>query len=135
MGVRVVDRRGMRREADDALKLVRINMPPSRVGVRQLSGGQRQAVAIARAMHFGARVVLLDEPTAALGPRETAAFLRIIRDMADRGETVVMVGHNLPQMLELADHMLVMRAGRVVATLKPGDTSLRELTDFMVGSA
>ena len=110
-------------------------MPPSRVGVKQLSGGQRQAVALARAIYFGARVVLLDEPTAALGPRETAAFLRIIRDTADHGETVVVVGHNLPQMLELADHMLVMRAGRVVAAINPKETSLRELTDFMVGSA
>ena len=100
-----------------------------------MSGGQRQAVAIARAMHFGARVVLLDEPTAALGPRETAAFLRIIRDMADSKATVVMVGHNLPQMLELADHLLVMRAGSVVATLSPRETSLRELTEFMVGSS
>lgn len=134
LGARVVDRRRMRQEAEQALKSVRISMPSARVGVKQLSGGQRQAVAIARAMHFGARVVLLDEPTAALGPRETAAFLRIIRDMADRGETVVMVGHNLPQMLELADHMFVMRAGTVVARLKPSDTSLRELTEFMVGS-
>jgi ABC-type sugar transport system ATPase subunit len=135
LGVPVVDRRTMRKEADETLKLLRINMPPSRVGVKQLSGGQRQAVALARAMHFGARVVLLDEPTAALGPRETAAFLRIIRDTADHGETVVMVGHNLPQVLELADHLVVMRAGRVVASLSPKETSLRELTDFMVGSA
>lgn len=135
LGLRFLDRRAMRREADLALSRVRINMPHSRVGVKQLSGGQRQAVAIARAMHFGARVVLLDEPTAALGPRETAAFLGIIRDMADRGETVVMVGHNLPQMIDLADHLLVMRAGKVVATLKPAETTLRELTDFMVGSA
>jgi ABC-type sugar transport system ATPase subunit len=135
LGLRVIDRRAMRREADLALSRVRIDMPSSRLGVRQLSGGQRQAVAIARAMHFGARVVLLDEPTAALGPRETAAFMSIIRDMADREETVVMVGHNLPQMLELADHLLVMRAGMVVATLEPQQTTLRELTDFMVGSA
>lgn len=134
-GLRMVDRRSMRRHSDDALKLLRINMPPSRVGVKELSGGQRQAVALARAMYFGARVVLLDEPTASLGPRETAAFLRIIRDTADHGETVVMVGHNLPQMLELADHLLVMRAGKVVAAFRPQDTSLRELTDFMVGSA
>ena len=135
LGVRVVDRRAMRKDADKALKLLRISMPPSRVGVKQLSGGQRQAVALARAIYFGARVVLLDEPTAALGPRETAAFLRIIRDTADHGETVVVVGHNLPQMLELADHLLVMRAGKVVAAINPKDTSLRELTDFMVGSA
>lgn len=135
LGARIVDRRSMRQEADQALTAVRISMPPSRVGVKQLSGGQRQAVAIARAMHFGARVVLLDEPTAALGPRETAAFLRIIRDMADSKATVVMVGHNLPQMLELADYLLVMRAGSVVATLSPRETSLRELTEFMVGSS
>ena len=135
LGVHVVDRRAMRKDADEALKLLRISMPTSRVGVRQLSGGQRQAVALARAMYFGARVVLLDEPTASLGPKETAAFLRIIRDTADHGETVVVVGHNLPQMLELADHLLVMRAGRIVAEFNPKDTSLRELTDFMVGSA
>ncbi|MGD0743140.1 MAG: ATP-binding cassette domain-containing protein [Acidimicrobiales bacterium] len=135
LGVRVVDRRAMRKDADEALKLLRIVMPSSRVGVKQLSGGQRQAVALARAIYFGARVVLLDEPTASLGPRETASFLRIIRDTADHGETVVVVGHNLPQMLELADHLLVMRAGRIVASFKPKETSLKELTEFMVGSA
>lgn len=133
-GAKVVDRRRMRQDADAALKKVRIRMPSSKVGVRQLSGGQRQAVAIARAMFFGARVILLDEPTAALGPKETAAVLRIVRDMADSGETVVMVGHNLPQMLELADSLIVMRAGRIVATPDPKHTTLRELTDFMVGS-
>jgi len=135
LGVRVVDRRRMRHDADEVLRTVRISMPPSQAGVRQLSGGQRQAVAIARALHFKARVLLLDEPTAALGPRETAAFLSLIREVADRGETVVMVGHNLPQMLELADHLLVMRAGQVRATLKPSETSLRDLAELMVGSA
>jgi fructose transport system ATP-binding protein len=134
LGIPMVERRRMRQESQQALQQVRIAMPPPRTGVKQLSGGQRQAVAIARALHFGARVVLLDEPTAALGPRETAAFLRIIRDTADRGETVVMVGHNLPQMLDLADHLLVMRAGKVVATLRPKETSLRDLTELMVGS-
>jgi ABC-type sugar transport system ATPase subunit len=135
LGIRIVDRRRMRQEADQVLSTVRIDMPPSRTGVKQLSGGQRQAVAIARALHFKARVVLLDEPTAALGPRETAAFLGLIREVADRGETVVMVGHNLPQMLDLADHLLVMRAGQVRATLNPKDTTLRDLAELMVGSA
>ena len=135
LGVRMVDRYRMRQDADQVLSTVRIQMPSSRAGVRQLSGGQRQAVAIARALHFKARVLLLDEPTAALGPRETAAFLGLIREVADRGETVVMVGHNLPQMLELADHLLVMRAGQVRATLNPAETSLRDLAELMVGSA
>jgi len=134
-GIRVVDRRRMRQEADQVLSTVRIRMPSSRAGVRQLSGGQRQAVAIARALHFKARVLLLDEPTAALGPRETAAFLSLIREVADRGETVVMIGHNLPQMLELADHLLVMRARQIRATLNPRETTLRELAELMVGSA
>ena len=80
LGVSMVDRRSMRKDADEALKLLRIGMPSSRVGVKQLSGGQRQAVALARAIYFGARVVLLDEPTAALHRAETASFLRIIRD-------------------------------------------------------
>lgn len=135
LGVRIVNRHRMRQEADQVLGAVRIRMPSSRAGVRQLSGGQRQAVAIARALHFNARVLLLDEPTAALGPRETAAFLGLIREVADSGETVVMVGHNLPQMLELADHLLVMRAGRVRATLNPRQTTLRDLAELMVGSA
>jgi ABC-type sugar transport system ATPase subunit len=134
LGMHLLDRRSMRQEAEEALGRVRISMPAPRTGVRQLSGGQRQAVAIARAMHFGARVVLLDEPTAALGPRETAAVLRIVRDAASSGETVVMVGHNLPQMLDLADHLLVMRAGQVVSQLDPKETSLRDLTELMVGS-
>lgn len=134
LGARIVDRRQMHQEADRALQRVRIKMPSSKVGVKQLSGGQRQAVAITRAMFFGARVILLDEPTAALGPKETDAVMRIVRDMADSGETVVMVGHNLPQMLELADSLIVMRAGRIVATPDPKHTTLRELTDFMVGS-
>jgi ABC-type sugar transport system ATPase subunit len=95
----------------------------------------RQAVAIARALHFKARVLLLDEPAAALGARETAAFLGLIREVADRGETVVMVGHNPPRILELSDPLLVMRAGRVRAILNPKETTLRDFAELMVGSA
>ena len=74
LGVSMVDRRSMRKDADEALKLLRIGMPSSRVGVKQLSGGQRQAVALARAIYFGARVVLLDEPTAALARAKLLLF-------------------------------------------------------------
>lgn len=131
--VRVVDRRAMQRVAQKALDEIRVRMPPAHTGVRQLSGGQRQAVAVARAMHFGARVLLLDEPTAALGPRETAAFMEVIRHAVAGGRTVVMVGHNLPQVLEVADRIIAMRAGKVVGRFLPAETSLRELLEFMVG--
>ena len=130
----MVDRRTMRKNVDDALKLLRISMPPSRVGVKQLSGGQRQAVALCSGYLLRGTSGAPRRANSRPRPRETAAFLRIIRDTADHGETVVVVGHNLPQMLELADHLLVMRAGRVVAAINPKETSLRELTDFMVGS-
>lgn len=132
-GLRVVDRRKMEGIAQAALDEIHIRMPSAQTGVKQLSGGQRQAVAVARAMHFGARVLLLDEPTAALGPRETAAFMEVIRHAVAGRRTVVMVGHNLPQVLEVADRIIVMRAGKVVGRFLPSETSLRELTEFMVG--
>lgn len=131
--LKIIDRRAMEAEADRALAEVKVGMPGSREGVRSLSGGQRQAVAVVRALRFGASVVLLDEPTAALGPKETAAFLEVIRFAVEQGRTVVMVGHNLPQVLEISDEIVVMRAGKVVMQCRPKETSLRELTEFMVG--
>ena len=133
-GLRLVDGGNMHQAADEALGKVRIAMRPSRTRARQLSGRQHQAVARARALRFGPRVVLSDEPTAALEPRETPAALGVLRDMADRGETVVLIGHKLPQMLELADNLLAMRAGRVVAACDPRATTSRDVTEFMVGS-
>ncbi|MHB1499644.1 MAG: ATP-binding cassette domain-containing protein [Candidatus Dormibacteria bacterium] len=135
LGVRVLDRRAMMAVARAALGEIRISMPDPGAAVRTLSGGQRQSVAVARALHFGARVLLLDEPTAALGPRETAAFFDILRAAVAQDGTVVMVGHNLPQVLQMASRIIVMRAGQVVARFRPEETSVEKLTGFMVGSA
>jgi ABC-type sugar transport system ATPase subunit len=125
----------MRRAAAETLKAVGIGIPDVKLPVRQLSGGQRQAVALARAMYFSAQVILLDEPTAALGPKETAAFTKVVRDFVERQTTVCMVTHNLPQVMELADRIVVMRAGRVVATMSVSEVTEEQLLGLMVGSA
>jgi simple sugar transport system ATP-binding protein len=130
-----LDDKAMRRAAAETLKAVGIGIPDVKLPVRQLSGGQRQAVALARAMYFSAQVILLDEPTAALGPKETAAFTRVVREFVERRTTVCMVTHNLPQVMELADRIVVMRAGRVVATMNVSDVTEEQLLGLMVGSA
>ena len=133
--VPTLDDKAMRRAAAETLKAVGIGIPDVKLPVRQLSGGQRQAVALARAMYFSAQVILLDEPTAALGPKETAAFTRVVREFVERRTTVCMVTHNLPQVMELADRIVVMRAGRVVATMNVSDVTEEQLLGLMVGSA
>jgi len=130
-----LDDKAMRRAAEETLKAVGIGIPDVKLPVRRLSGGQRQAVALARAMYFSAQVILLDEPTAALGPKETAAFTRVVRGFVERRTTVCMVTHNLPQVMELADRIVVMRAGRVVATMDVADVTEEQLLGLMVGSA
>jgi simple sugar transport system ATP-binding protein len=133
--VPTLDDKAMRRAAADTLKAVGIGIPDVKLPVRQLSGGQRQAVALARAMYFSAQVILLDEPTAALGPKETAAFTKVVRGFVERQTTVCMVTHNLPQVMELADRIVVMRAGRVVAAMSVSDVTEEQLLGLMVGSA
>jgi simple sugar transport system ATP-binding protein len=133
--IHTLDDKAMRRAAAETLKAVGIGIPDVKVPVRQLSGGQRQAVALARAMYFSAQVILLDEPTAALGPKETAAFTKVVRGFVERRTTVCMVTHNLPQVMELADRIVVMRAGRVVATMSVSDVTEEQLLGLMVGSA
>jgi simple sugar transport system ATP-binding protein len=133
--IHTLDDKAMRRAAAETLQAVGIGIPDVKLPVRQLSGGQRQAVALARAMYFSAQVILLDEPTAALGPKETAAFTRVVREFVERRTTVCMVTHNLPQVMELADRIVVMRAGRVVATMNVSDVTEEQLLGLMVGSA
>jgi simple sugar transport system ATP-binding protein len=133
--IHTLDDKAMRRAAAETLKAVGIGIPDVKLPVRQLSGGQRQAVALARAMYFSAQVILLDEPTAALGPKETAAFTKVVRSFVERRTTVCMVTHNLPQVMELADRIVVMRAGRVVATMSVSDVTEEQLLGLMVGSA
>jgi len=116
--LRVLNTRAMKRRAKEQLAALRINIPGlTGFELGQMSGGQRQSVAIARAAFWASRILLMDEPTAALGVRESGAVLRLARSVADAGVAVVMVSHVLPHVMELADRVVVMRGGRKVAEI------------------
>ena len=100
-----------------------------------LSGGQRQAVAVARAHAWGSRIVIMDEPTAALGVRESAMVLELIREVRANGVSVIMISHNLPETFAVADRITVVRLGRNVATLETRDSSVEAIVGMMTGIA
>ncbi|MFW8745391.1 ATP-binding cassette domain-containing protein, partial [Mesorhizobium japonicum] len=105
-----------------------------RTEVGMLSGGQRQMVAIARAMRSGGDIVLLDEPTAALGVRETAQAADMIRRLRDRGNAVICVSHDMDFVLDLADRIHVMRLGRVAGVVDRAQTTRDEVIGLITGS-
>jgi fructose transport system ATP-binding protein len=102
--------------------------------VETLSGGQRQAVAVARAAAFGSKVIILDEPTAALGVRETAQVLKLIRDLRNRGLPVILISHNMPNVFEVADRIHIQRLGRRVAVVTPQSHSPSDAVAIMTGA-
>jgi ABC-type sugar transport system ATPase subunit len=101
----------------------------------ELSGGQRQAIAVARAVAFGSRVVLMDEPTAALGVQQQENVGRLIKQVRDSGMGVVLISHNLPQVHELCDRVVVLLHGRTVADLSPERSSIEETISWITGAA
>jgi len=103
--------------------------------VESLSGGQRQAVAVARSAAFGSKVVILDEPTAALGVKESNRVLQLIRDVRDRGLPVILISHNMPHVFEVADRIHIQRLGRRVAVITPKSHSMSEAVAIMTGAA
>lgn len=102
--------------------------------VGEMSGGQRQAIAIARAVHWASRVVFLDEPTAALGVRQTRNVLDTIRRVRDKGIAVVFISHSMPHVTEVSDRIQVLRLGTRVATVNAKDTNMEELVGLMTGA-
>jgi ABC-type sugar transport system ATPase subunit len=130
-----VDKRTMRKRAEDELKRLKIGLPSVSTPVLALSGGQRQAVAVARAIAWGHRIVILDEPTAALGVRESLMVLELIREVRSHGVGVLMISHNLPEVFEVADRITVFRLGRSVAQLRTQDSSVEEIVRMMTGLA
>jgi len=123
----------MRRLALEELAAMGVELSDPEQPVESLSGGQRQAVAIARALHFGARVLILDEPTAALGVRQSRHVLDLVRRAADRGIAVVLVTHNPGHAHPVGDRFVVLRRGRVVADRPKAEIDQDELTRLMAG--
>jgi ABC-type sugar transport system ATPase subunit len=129
-----VSRRLMRREARRVLDELRISVPSVRTLVGQLSGGQRQTVAIARAVHQGGRLVIMDEPTAALGVEGQRKILELINDLREQGSSVVVISHNLEHVFSVADRIVVLRGGRLAGAREKTDATPEEIVQMIVGA-
>jgi len=131
---RLLDRRGMKRDADRMVSALAVNVPAVTSRVRRLSGGQRQAVSICRAASFSSKLVIMDEPTAALGVQETAKVEELIRKLRDDGHAVLLISHNFEQVLRLSDQVWVMRAGRCVGGRRTAGTTGEEIVGLITGA-
>ena len=133
---RALDKSGMRREAREQVHKLGIStLQDVTVAVENLSGGQRQAVAVARAAAFGSKVVILDEPTAALGVRESHQVLELIQRLREHGVPVILISHNMPQVFQVADRIHVQRLGKRAATITPQSHSMTDAVAIMTGAA
>jgi simple sugar transport system ATP-binding protein len=130
----VLDRPAMRRSARSAFAELGVDLPDIDVPVAALSGGQRQSVAVARAVAYANRVIFMDEPTAALGVVQRGRVLDTIRRVRDRGVSVVFISHNMPEVLAVSDRVEVLRLGRRVARYTTAETSVEELVGAMTGA-
>ena len=123
----------MREEAKVLLDQLKIRISSTKLQVESLSGGQRQCIAIARAVRLGSDFVLLDEPTAALGPEQQANVLRIVTELRDAGKGIVLISHNIDHVLAVSDRIVVMRAGQVAGTRNTNETTRQEIVSMIVG--
>jgi simple sugar transport system ATP-binding protein len=130
-----LDRRRMIRETRQLVDAMDVHIPSPTVAIRSLSGGQRQGIAIARATHWAGKLVLMDEPTAALGVAETAKVEKIIRGLKDRDLAVLLISHSLDQVFRLSDRICVLRRGVQVAVRRTGETSTNEIVAMITGVA
>ncbi|KAB1656846.1 sugar ABC transporter ATP-binding protein [Pseudoclavibacter chungangensis] len=133
---RTLDTAGMRAEAREQLQRLGIStLQDVTVAVENLSGGQRQAVAVARAAAFGSKVVVLDEPTAALGVRESNQVLELIERLREQHVPVVLISHNMPHVFQVADRIHIQRLGKRAATITPRSHSMTDAVAIMTGAA
>jgi fructose transport system ATP-binding protein len=133
--LRFLDKGAMRKEAKSQLESLGIaTVQDITVPVENLSGGQRQAVAVARAAMFGTKLVILDEPTAALGVKETASVLDLIKRISARGLPVILISHDMPAIFEVADRIHVHRLGRRVGVVDPKEITMADAVAFITGA-
>ena len=132
--VNTLDEQKMLRESKTALDTLEIHFPTLTQPIENLSGGQRQAVAIARAVYWDAKLMIMDEPTNNLGVPEQHKVLQLIRKLKDQGVPVILITHILPDVFAVTDRLMVMHRGRKVTEKKTSETNTEELVQYMVGA-
>lgn len=129
----ILDNKRMKADAERHLADMGVNIPSVDVEIAKLSGGQRQAIAVARSVYSDARLLLLDEPTAAMGAKEGAMILDVINRLRDKGEvSIIIIAHNYAQIFDVCDRINLLRDGEIVFDQRAEDTSVQELTDIVV---
>src|ERR1700747_2646388 len=129
----ILDDREMRRLAQEHLKQMRVNIPSVDVEISKLSGGQRQAIAVARSVYANAKVLLLDEPTAAMGVKESTMILELVRRLKEKGEvSIIIVAHNYAQIFDFCDRINLLQNGKITFDQHTKDTSVEQLTSLVV---
>lgn len=134
LGVPFLDRKGMRRRAAELLDELDVHIPDLEIWVERLSGGQRQGVAIARALNLDARLIIMDEPTAALAVAEQQKVLDFIRRLRDAGKAVILISHNIQDVFRVADRITVLRRGRKVGERVTATTTPEEIIALITGA-
>ena len=131
---RMLDKKRMLNDASTAMQDLKIGIRSMRQSVETLSGGQRQGVAVARSAAFARHVIILDEPTAALGVKESGMVLDLIRRIKERGLPVILISHNMPHVFDVADRVLIQRLGKRIAVIKPSNFSMSDAVAIMTGA-
>jgi fructose transport system ATP-binding protein len=132
--LRMVDKKYMREEADRQMKNLQIGIRSMNQAVETLSGGQRQGVAVARAAAWARKLVIMDEPTAALGVKESGQVLELIKRVRDSGLPVILISHNMPHVFEIADRIHIHRLGKRVAVVSPKSHNMHDVVGIMTGA-
>jgi ABC-type sugar transport system ATPase subunit len=133
--LRFLDKRGMRKLSRQYLDEIKVNVPSVDAEAVQLSGGQRQAVAVARAVRAARKILVLDEPLAAMGAREARLIIDLVKDLAATGRvSIIVIDHNYAHLFELCDRINVMQGGRITLDQRVHETSLEKLTELMISS-
>jgi ABC-type sugar transport system ATPase subunit len=130
----LLDKAAMRTEARRHIESLKVGLGSVRQQVGLLSGGQRQSVAVARAISWGHKLVIMDEPTAALGLRESSGVLDLIRRVRDRGIAIVLISHNMPHVFELTDRIYVLRRGQEAGHLVTRDATMNDVVGLITGA-
>jgi ABC-type sugar transport system ATPase subunit len=132
--VKTLDEQTMRSESDSILGRLGIQIPQMRLEIEKLSGGQRQAVAIARAIYWNARLMIMDEPTNNLGVPEQRKVMSLIATLREEGVPVILISHTLPDVFAITDRIVIMHRGRKVAEMPTSETDTTEVVEYMVGA-